>query len=411
MAWFRKKEKREVVTLEDLILMANVDEDNITREMALNIPTLEGCIELISNTIATLPIKLFKEENGQVKEVFNDNRVNLLNDDTKDTLDGFQFKKAMVQDYLLMGNAYAYINKNKGKVVSLHYVKESDVSININTDPIFKNYDILVNGETYKTYDFLKVLKNTKDGATGEGIIKRNKKILAVAYNLLDYENILAKTGGNKKGFIKAASKLTKEAIDELKEGWRKMYSNNSENCVVLNNGLDFKEASSTPTEMQLNENKKANGIEICKILNIPPSMIEGDGKANENEYEKFVKIAILPILEAIIVALNRDLLLEREKGSFYFAFDIKELIKGDIEKRFKAYEIGIKNKFLDINEVRYEENRGPIEALNDTIVLGLNDVLYNTKKGSVYTPNTNKTTNLNDDSTLKGGEEDENRN
>ena len=411
MAWFRKKEKREVVTLEDLILMANVDEDNITREMALNIPTLEGCIELISNTIATLPIKLFKEENGQVKEVFNDNRVNLLNDDTKDTLDGFQFKKAMVQDYLLMGNAYAYINKNKGKVVSLHYVKESDVSININTDPIFKKYDILVNGETYKTYDFLKVLKNTKDGATGEGIIKRNKKILAVAYNLLDYENILAKTGGNKKGFIKAASKLTKEAIDELKEGWRKMYSNNSENCVVLNNGLDFKEASSTPTEMQLNENKKANGIEICKILNIPPSMIEGDGKANENEYEKFVKIAILPILEAIIVALNRDLLLEREKGSFYFAFDIKELIKGDIEKRFKAYEIGIKNKFLDINEVRYEENREPIEALNDTIVLGLNDVLYNTKKGSVYTPNTNKTTNLNDDSTLKGGEEDENRN
>ena len=90
MVWFRKKEKREVVTLEDLILMANVDEDNITREMALNIPTLEGCIELISNTIATLPIKLFKEENGQVKEVFNDNRVNLLNDDTKDTLDGFQ---------------------------------------------------------------------------------------------------------------------------------------------------------------------------------------------------------------------------------------------------------------------------------------------------------------------------------
>ena len=411
MAWFRKKEKREVVTLEDLILMANVDEDNITREMALNIPTLEGCIELISNTIATLPIKLFKEENGQVKEVFNDNRVNLLNDDTKDTLDGFQFKKAMVQDYLLMGNAYAYINKNKGKVVSLHYVKESDVSININIDPIFKKYDILVNGETYKTYEFLKVLKNTKDGATGEGIIKRNKKIIAVAYNLLDYENILAKTGGNKKGFIKAASKLTKEAIDELKEGWRKMYSNNSENCVVLNNGLDFKEASSTPTEMQLNENKKANGIEICKILNIPPSMIEGDGKANENEYEKFVKIAILPILEAIIVALNRDLLLEREKGSFYFAFDIKELIKGDIEKRFKAYEIGIKNKFLDINEVRYEENRGPIKALNDTIVLGLNDVLYNTKKGSVYTPNTNKTTNLNDDSTLKGGEEDENRN
>ncbi|MGL5084977.1 MAG: phage portal protein, partial [Clostridium sp.] len=98
-----------------------------------------------------------------------------------------------------------------------------------------------------------------------------------------------------------------------------------------------------------------------------------------------------------------RDLLLEKEKGSFYFAHDTKELVKGDIEKRFKAYEIGIKNKILTVNEARYEENKAPIEAFNDTVVLGLNDVLYNTKKGSIYTPNTDKTTSL---ETVKGGEE-----
>ena len=57
------------------------------------------------------------------------------------------------------------------------------------------------------------------------------------------------------------------------------------------------------------------------------------------------------------------------------------------------------------MNEVRYEEDREPIEAFDNVIKLGLQDVLYNTKKGSVYTPNTDKTTNL------KGGEIDENRN
>ena len=57
------------------------------------------------------------------------------------------------------------------------------------------------------------------------------------------------------------------------------------------------------------------------------------------------------------------------------------------------------------MNEVRYEEDREPIEAFNDVIKLGLQDVLYNTKDGSVYTPNTDKTTSL------KGGEIDENRN
>lgn len=411
MAWWnrKKKEKRtaESTTLEDLLLQTILKEDTVTKEMALNIPTLAGCLELVSNTIATLPIQLFKEENGKVIQVIDDNRIKLLNDDTRDTLDGFQFKKALVYDYLLMGNGYAYINKERGKVKSLHYVKESDVSININADPIFKNYEILVGGQTYYPHNFIKILRNTKNGADGVGIVESNNKLLAATYNALIYENILSKTGGNKKGFIKSESKLSDEAIEQLKQQWKKMYSGNSENCIVLNKGLTFQESGSTSTEMQLNENKRANSIEICKIVNVPPSMIEGDGKANENDYEKFVKMAILPILRAILSALNRDLLLEKEKKSFYFAFDIKELLKGDIEKRFKAYEIGIRNGFLGVNEVRYEEDREPIEAFNDIIKLGLQDVLFNTKDNTIYTPNTDKTSKISD---LKGGEKNENR-
>lgn len=404
LRFWRKKETREdTLTLEDLLLQAGIKQDNITRDMALNIPTLSGCVELISNTVASLPIKLYQELDGKVNEIKDDIRLKLLNNDTGDTLDAFQFKKAMVQDYLLMGNGYAYIKREKGAFESLHYVKQESASININADPIFKQYDILVNGENYKPYEFIKLLRNSRDGATGTGIVESNNKLLAVAYNSLDYENILAKTGGNKKGFIKALSKLTDEAIAQLKAQWNKMYSKNSENCVVLNNGLEFQESSSTPTELQMNENKVSNGNEICKILNVPPSMITGDGKANESDYEKFVKMAILPILNSFISALNRDFLLDKEKKSFYFAFDIKELLKGDILKRFQAYEIALKNGFLGVNEVRYEEDKPEIEAFNDVIKLGLSDVLYNTKTGDIYTPNTDKSSNM------KGGENIEN--
>ena len=189
-----------------------------------------------------------------------------------------------------------------------------------------------------------------------------------------------------------------------LKEQWRNMYSNNTENCIVLNKGLNFKESQATPTELQLNENKITNGSEICKIFNIPPSIISGDGKANEGDFDKMFKMAILPILNSLIASINRDLLLEKEKKSFYFGYDANELLKGDIEKRFKAYEIAVKNKLMDINEVRYKEDLPPLELFKDTILLSLSDVLYNTKTGKVYTPNTDKTSNL------KGGENNENR-
>lgn len=407
--WKRRKEERSILEqdetgLKDLLLAAGLIEDSITRIEALNIPTLAGCVELISSLVASIPIKLYKEESEEVTEIKDDIRLKLLNEETGDTLTSFEMKKALVIDYLLMGNGYIYINKQRGNIESLHYVKESDVSINRNVDPIFKNYDVLVNGHIYKPYNFIKLLRHTDNGFDGYGIIEENIILLSVIYNSLKYENILSKTGGNKKGFIESEGKLALEAMLNLKEQWRNMYSNNTENCIVLNKGLNFKESQATPTELQLNENKITNGSEICKIFNIPPSIISGDGKANEGDFDKMFKMAILPILNSLIASINRDLLLEKEKKSFYFGYDANELLKGDIEKRFKAYEIAIKNKIMGVNEVRYKEDLEPIDLFEDTILLGLNDVLYNTKNKTVYTPNTDKTSNL------KGGENNENR-
>ena len=407
---FWKREKRTVseddnTGLLDLFLAAGLLEGDMTRQKALNIPTLAGCVELISSLVASIPIRLYKEENGKVEEVKEDIRLKLLNEETGDTLTAFQMKKALVIDYLLMGNGYIYINKERNTIKSLHYVKESEISVISATDPIFKNYNIMVQGENYRPYNFVKLLRHSDDGSTGYGIIEENPLLLSVTYNSLKYENIISKTGGNKKGFLQAENTLSKEVIDNLKEQWKRMYSDNTENCIVLNKGLSFKESQATPAETQMNENKITNGNEICKVFNVPPSIITGDGKANEGDFDKMFKMAILPIINNLISSINRDLLLEKEKKSFYFGVDTNELLKGDIEKRFRAYEIAIKNKIMGVNEVRYKEDLEPIEAFEDTVLLGLNDVLYNTKKGTVYTPNTNQTSNM------KGGEANENRN
>lgn len=404
LKFWRKKEER--MSLEELLLKADILKDNITKKEALNLPSVSACVEMISNTVAVLPIKLYKEEDGKVKEVI-DERVSLLNDDPGDTLDGFQFKKAIVEDYLLNGAGYAYIKRQGNKVKSLHYVDNESVGISIGSSAIFKNYDILVDGATYKDYEFIKVTRKTKDGISGTGIIKENNQALAAAYNSLIFENILVKTGGNKKGFLKAQGKLAKEAITELKLAWDNMYKNNTENVIVLNNGLEFQEASNTSVEMQLNENKKTNSIGIYTIFNVSPLLLEG--KATDTEYNNFIKIAILPILKAIETALNKELILPSEKGSFYFTFDTKELLKGDIEKRFKAYEIATRNGIMQVDEVRYIEDLEPLGL--EFIKLGLQDVLYNPKTEEIYTPNTNKRTNINNPKeSLEGGEINEDR-
>ena len=63
----------------------------ITRETALQIPTISGGVDLIGNIIAGTPIKLFREVDGKAEEIKDDPRVRILNDETGDTLNANEF--------------------------------------------------------------------------------------------------------------------------------------------------------------------------------------------------------------------------------------------------------------------------------------------------------------------------------
>ena len=384
-------EKKETESNEDALLRASLSDDYMTRDQAMNVPAFAACVNKIAETVSTIPIRLYRLVDGKLEAVEDDARVRLLNDDTGDTLDGVQFKRALVRDYLTGKGGYAFINRTGNQIRSLHYVRESEVSFLFTSDPIFKDYDIMIQGTKYKPFEFLKVLRNTEDGRSGRSVVDENSEVLSVAYHSLEYEKNLVKTGGNKKGFVKSAKKLAEPAIKALKAAWHRLYQNNTENVVILNDGLEFQEASNTSVEMQLNENKKTNSDEICKLFNIPPAMINGG--ATEQDKTNFVQYCLNPILKEFECALNRDLLLESEKGSFYFAADTSELTKGDIEKRFRAYETACKNGFMQIDEIRLRENMPPLGL--DFVRLGLQDVLYDPDTKQFYMPNMNKTGGL----------------
>jgi HK97 family phage portal protein len=399
MAWWNRKpqvEKRDnnIPTIEDILLGAVLDPSSITKDQAMSIPAVAMCVNLISDTVASLPIKLYQEDETKekVKCVDNDPRVKMLNLDTGDTLNGYQMKKALIEDFLMYGAGYVYINRQRNKVKSLNYVSNLQVSVRIDPNPIFKKNTILCYGGEYKDWEFIKITRKTKDGASGIGIISENNKPLSIALNTMLFEDLLYRTGGQRKGFLKSKTRLSPSAMTELKSAFKNLYANNSDgsNVVVLNDGLDFQEANNSSTELQLNQNKITNAQEIAKIFGIPTELMNGKATGgNEILYDTFVKMAILPVLKAFETALNKDLLLDKEKGSFYFAFQVEELLKGDIEKRFNAYEKAVKNGIFQVDEVRKKENLEPLGL--GFVKLGLQDVLYFPDSKQVYTPNTNK--------------------
>ena len=400
MGWFDRFRKREETisteeVVNDVLLKAMLKGERIDKDKALSLPAVSSAVDRISNTVAMIPIRLYQETidettgKKKVIEVKDDPRINILNVDPGDTLDAFQMKKAWVQDYLLDKGGYLFIEKKKNKFISLRYVDSSYVSVEKNFDPIYKDIKYMVNGKEYETFDFISILRNTKDGGSGRSVISEVSTAIENAYQTLLYELGLVKTGGAKKGFITSQRRLGEKEIQMLKKAWANLYSNKSENAIVLNEGMDFKEGSSTTVELQLNERKKTLQEEIDNIFH------------NKETFDDFMKEAIMPILTAIKIALNKDFLLEKEKESFYFEFDTREISRGNIKERYEAYKVASETGWISKNEIRYLEDYDSIDGL-DVITLNLANVVFDTNTGKYYTPNTNAIVDMN------GGEMDE---
>lgn len=364
------------------VLQTLIQNVTVNKKTALEIPMINRCVSMIADAVAALPIKLYRKTENGVEEVTDDRRVVILNGDTGDTLNADYMRQSMVRDYLLYGNAYAYIETKAGKADKLFYVSAEQVGRSaFTTDSIHKDFTYMINGKSYEPYRLLKILRNSDGYGCGEGIIEENAELIGAAYGLLKYHKKQILTGGAKRGILRT-QKLHKDVVAEVKAKWAALWrgSDDRDSMMVLNSAdMDFKELSTSSVDLQINQTQETMDREIMKLFGTE------DGLLSENT----VKNAIMPVIDAIEAALDTDLLMEREKGEYYFAFDTRELTRGDITQRYSAYATALSQNFLQLDEVRRMEDLPPLGV--NFIKLGLQDVFLDPKTGVIYTPNTNQ--------------------
>ncbi len=387
MGFFTKRtaEEKRNMTVENSglaadIMYAKLYGSPVDTELAMQIPSVARCVNMVASAVAMLPVKMYRKSGDTVREIKDDPRLTMLNSVTGDTISADEMRFSMVKDYLLRGSAFAYISREYGCPDKLYYIPEKNVGVIKNErDVIYKHFNYSVQGRTYYPYQFLKILRSTDGFGRGKGIIQENPLILDTAYQMMKFQKNQLMKGGNKKGFLKAEKTLAKPAIDDVKAAWSRLYSNeNTESMVFLNNGVDFKEISSTSVEMQINQNMETASKEIMKLFGTSDGILSDDT----------VKNAVMPVIDAFEAAYDNDLLLESERGTVYFAFDTRELTRGDIQSRYNAYAVALQQNFMQLDEVRALEDLPPLGV--NFVKLGLNDVLLDPKTNRIYTPNTN---------------------
>ncbi|MFR5643238.1 MAG: phage portal protein [Clostridium paraputrificum] len=364
----------------------------VTSKNVTEIPMVNANINYIAGRIAPLKVKLYKREDEKIVDV-QDERTRLLNNDCGGVISVYNTKFNMIKDFLIQGRSHIYIDRKGLKVNSLRYVNPSDVMIMGNNDPIFKEVQYSVMGKPYNDFDFI-TLANTTDGVTFSGLVNQNKTLLESAMYMLNNNKVSAKNSNAPKGIIESEIDLSPEALEELKSTWRKFVNNGTEQSFVLNQGLKFQSVGGNNQQNQIVEQQTLLDKQICALFGTSIELI--NGTATEEVEKAFIRSKLIPLLDKLIEEYNRVLLLESEKDSMFFAFDLTEISKdASMKDRMEGYKVALESNIMDINTVRKLENLPTIPNLDGVLKMNLSDVLFNVNNGTSMILNLGKTIDL----------------
>ena len=256
--------------------------------------------------------------------------------------------------------------------------------------------DIILNGdcgqEIFKPHELLICLKDSKDGITSKGALYYGKDIFNVVSEEMKYSESIYRNGALPLGVLQSKSRLTAEVVNRLRESWSKLYSgaSNVGKTVILEEGLEYKPVSLNPKDLLLNENKKDNLSDICRLFNIPESLVNSDankyGSLEQNNIS-FLQYCLSPIISSIESGLNKSLLLEEEKEKgLFFAFDTSEVLRATEKEKYDALSVALDSGIITMNEARYKLNLKGIK--DDVMKWSLGDILYYPDTGEMKIPN-----------------------
>ena len=333
---------------------------------ALALSAVYRCVEVITNGVASLPIKLYRvDEKGFKYEVKNDLSY-IISKHPNKKMNAYTFYKLMMKDVLMAGNAYALIMRDGKNVVGLQYIPAGLVS------PIDKidHIEYMVTGikGTVRQEDMIHILNYSDNGVIGISVLSHARRVLGIADAGDKSADNFYRSGGCTSGFLKFTGPSTGSQRQEILSAWNQATGgpNNGPNGIaVLPSNVDYTQLSVDPADAQLLESRKFSVIEICRFFGVSPSMAFDLSHASYNNSEmaelSFLNDTLRPILTKI--ELEFEVKLFNREDNMDIKFDVNELLRTDkksqAEYLTKMFNLGT----MSPNEIRKELDMEPIDG------------------------------------------------
>lgn len=352
-------------------------------ESPYTLSAFHRCVELISSSVANLPISvLFIDKQGNKKQR-NNHRLNVVFQNM--LLTRYQFVHSIVKDVITSGNSFAYIHRdNGGNVKQITYLQPSEVQVVYNKQRGELYYQIpsISKQQKIEPYDMLHLVQNSKDGIVGTSTLSlMNRTLKGAGYAEATALNLFENNGQSPRGILTVESQLTKAQREDIKEKWASNLSSNG--VCVLQGNMRYQSLSSTANDQQLLESRKFHQEQICQFMGVPPQLLGmGEPKNIEELTNQFLTFTLQPIITLLEEEFTRKLFAPSEKN-FRIDLDENSMLRMSKSAQAAFFSSMIERGILSINEVRSELGYESIGEQGNKHIIPFTDIEQNTINNS----------------------------
>ena len=322
-----------------------------------------ACVRVIAETIASLPLHLYRYVDEGKKRDPSRPLYTLLHNAPNPEMTSFIFRETLMTHLLLWGNAYAQILRNgHGEIVGIYPLLPDRMQVARDEDKnLIYLYQSGMKQIAFRQEEILHIPGLGFDGLVGYSPIAMARNAIGMAMATEEFGSSFFSNGAAPGGILEHPGTLKDPS--KVRESWEELFkgSGNANRVAVLEEGMTYKQIGIPPNEAQFLETRKYQTEEICRIYRVPPHLVADLDKATfsniEHQSISFVVHTIRPWLVRLEQAMDKALLYPEEQTRYFVEFNVDGLLRGDYESRMQGYATARQNGWMSANDIRRLEN------------------------------------------------------